>query len=151
VNIDRSGWHWPLPPKWHTITQAWDHVYPGLGRHAGVDVALTKLLVPVYAMSDGTIVEFHDLDDGPAGRWLLVAADDAGVFYNVQHLDRFYGGLTAGDRVRCGQVLAWTGDTGRETGLNAHIGVAVEPTLGSYADNSATVDPLLFVTCPPVG
>lgn len=156
LTIDRSKLQWPLPPEWNTVSLPWyaphRDVNGNLGHHAGMDIHITKLLVPVYAMADGWIEMVNPADNGPAGRWILIRHTNLTtqtIWSNVQHLDRFpVKGWKSGDPVKRGQVVAWTGDTGYESGLCCHVGFAYQATLGSYADPSKTMDPMRFLTVP---
>jgi murein DD-endopeptidase MepM/ murein hydrolase activator NlpD len=101
--------------------------HPVLGfskMHKGVDFA-TPIGTPVYAAGDGTVEK--------AGPW-----DSYGNYLRIRHTATYataYGhlsgyakGISAGSRVRQGQIVAYSGNTGRTTGPHLHYEVLVSGT-----------------------
>jgi len=94
--------------------------------HAGVDL-VAPIGTPIYAASNGTV-----LAAGPAsgfGRWVKLA-HAGGVTTVYGHLDSWT--VTVGQAVQVGQLIAYSGNTGRSTGPHLHFetrvqGDAVDP------------------------
>jgi murein DD-endopeptidase MepM/ murein hydrolase activator NlpD len=104
--------------------------------HTGVDVA-TDYGAPVHATADGivTIVENH------AGYGRLVVVDHGfGITTWYAHLSSF--SAIAGARIKRGEVVGYTGISGRSTGPHVHYEVRV---------NNAPVNPWRFMRSTPAG
>jgi murein DD-endopeptidase MepM/ murein hydrolase activator NlpD len=104
--------------------------------HTGVDVA-TDYGAPVHATGDGvvTIVENH------AGYGRLVVVDHGfGITTWYAHLSSF--SAIAGARVKRGEVVGYTGISGRSTGPHVHYEVRV---------NNAPVNPYRYMRANPAG
>jgi murein DD-endopeptidase MepM/ murein hydrolase activator NlpD len=99
------------------------------GLHGGIDLSL-KQGTPLLSMADGEVITH-----GEGGRmegifiWLRYAPEDTGlpywVFSKYQHLATLPE-LSAGERVKTGQVIALSGGTGTTGG---HYGMAGYPHL----------------------
>ncbi|WP_052333118.1 peptidoglycan DD-metalloendopeptidase family protein [Paenibacillus pasadenensis] len=87
--------------------------------HNGLDVAV-PVNTPILAVEDGTIESARSASDGNAGgnRMYLISADGKRR-YCYMHLNSFLG--KAGQVVRKGQQIAWSGNTGRSTGPHLHL------------------------------
>jgi len=83
--------------------------------HYGIDLA-NKIGTPIYAVTDGTVVE-----SGPAsGFGLWVRIKHAGGFTSVYgHINRSL--VHAGQQVRAGQEIAEMGNRGNSTGPHLHF------------------------------
>jgi murein DD-endopeptidase MepM/ murein hydrolase activator NlpD len=104
--------------------------------HTGVDVA-TDYGAPVHATADGivTIAENH------AGYGRLVVIDHGfGITTWYAHLSSF--SAIAGARVKRGEVVGYTGISGRSTGPHVHYEVRV---------NNAPVNPWRYMKSTPAG
>jgi murein DD-endopeptidase MepM/ murein hydrolase activator NlpD len=104
--------------------------------HTGVDVA-SDYGAPVHATADGivTIVENH------AGYGRLVVLDHGfGITTWYAHLSSF--SAIAGARVKRGEVVGYTGISGRSTGPHVHYEVRV---------NNAPVNPWRYMRTTPAG
>jgi murein DD-endopeptidase MepM/ murein hydrolase activator NlpD len=92
------------------------HYGPRWGRlHAGTDFA-APIGTPVYAASTGTV-----LASGPAsgyGRWVKIG-HPGGITTVYGHLSRET--VTVGHAVQPGQLIAYSGNTGRSTGPHLHF------------------------------
>jgi murein DD-endopeptidase MepM/ murein hydrolase activator NlpD len=83
--------------------------------HAGVDLRLAYGS-PVQALADGTV----RLAEERPGYGLLVVVDHGdGRETRYAHLSAL--GVAAGDRVRSGETIARSGNSGRSTGAHLHI------------------------------
>jgi murein DD-endopeptidase MepM/ murein hydrolase activator NlpD len=105
--------------------------HPVLGytrMHAGVDFG-APIGTPIYAAGDGVISRASVM----GGYGNVVDLDhDTTWSTRYAHLSRFAPGLRAGDRVVQGQVIAYSGNTGRSTGPHLHyevrrMGQAINP------------------------
>jgi septal ring factor EnvC (AmiA/AmiB activator) len=104
--------------------------------HTGVDVA-SDYGAPVHATADGivTIAENH------AGYGRLVVVDHGfGITTWYAHLSSF--SAIAGARVKRGEVVGYTGISGRSTGPHVHYEVRV---------NNAPVNPWRYMRATPAG
>jgi murein DD-endopeptidase MepM/ murein hydrolase activator NlpD len=105
--------------------------HPVLGytrMHAGVDFG-APIGTPILAAGDGVISRASVM--GGYGNVVDVTHDGTWST-RYAHLSRFAPGLRAGDRVTQGQVIAYSGNTGRSTGPHLHyevrrMGVAINP------------------------
>ena len=104
--------------------------------HTGVDVA-SDYGAPVHATADGmvTIAENH------AGYGRLVVVDHGfGITTWYAHLSSF--SAIAGARVKRGEVVGYTGISGRSTGPHVHYEVRL---------NNAPVNPWRYMRATPAG
>jgi murein DD-endopeptidase MepM/ murein hydrolase activator NlpD len=99
------------------------HPVLGYGRmHKGIDFAVPSG-TPVMAAGDGTVAS--------AGRTtgfgnLLVINHTNGYATAYGHLTRFAPGIRAGIRVRQGQLVAFSGNTGMSTGPHLHYEIRIK-------------------------
>jgi|APTNR8051073442_1049403.scaffolds.fasta_scaffold00339_23 murein DD-endopeptidase MepM/ murein hydrolase activator NlpD len=96
------------------------HPISGYSRmHAGVDFG-APIGTPIYAAGDGVVGRV-----GIMGGYGNVVDIEHGSGWSTRygHISRFAAGLSAGDRVRQGQVIAYVGNTGRSTGPHLHFEV----------------------------
>jgi murein DD-endopeptidase MepM/ murein hydrolase activator NlpD len=96
--------------------------HPVLGytrMHAGVDFG-APIGTPIYAAGDGVIARAGVM--GGYGNVVDIAHDGTWST-RYGHLSRFAPGLRAGDRVTQGQIIAYSGNTGRSTGPHLHYEV----------------------------
>jgi murein DD-endopeptidase MepM/ murein hydrolase activator NlpD len=104
--------------------------------HTGIDVA-TDYGAPVHATADGiiTIAENH------AGYGRLVVIDHGfGITTWYAHLSSF--SAVPGARVKRGEVVGYTGISGRSTGPHVHYEVRM---------NNAPINPWRYMRSTPVG
>lgn len=96
----------------------------GVGNHRGIDYA-TKVGVLVSAVDDG-VIEFAgwESEDDPSkgfgryARQVVWMGDKKHLFYYA-HLSHLH--CAEGDRVRKGDAIGLTGDTGRSSGPHLHV------------------------------
>ena len=92
---------------------------PRLLMHEGVDFAVPHG-TPVYAAADGVVKEAKP--NGGYGNYVRLDHDD-GVATAYGHLSRFAPGLKPGKPVARGELLGFSGNTGRSTGPHLHFEV----------------------------
>lgn len=85
--------------------------------HAGVDFG-TPIGTPIFAAGDGVVTRVGIM--GGYGKVVDVQHND-GWSTRYGHLSGFASGLKVGDRVKQGEVIALSGNTGRSTGPHLHF------------------------------
>ncbi|MBR9989679.1 MAG: M23 family metallopeptidase [Gemmatimonadetes bacterium] len=101
--------------------------------HTGLDIAVRK--DSYIRAAGGGIVRVAGMDD-VYGQYVVI--DHGATFESVYgHASRLF--VTAGDRVRRGEVIGLTGSTGRSTGPHLHFEIR---------KGGEVVDPLAFVRQP---
>ncbi len=135
IPVESDGWRrsfeWPV----HGRQSGWfgsQRVYQGKpgSFHGGADVAVPTG-TPVRAPADGVVILASDHPYTLEGNLLMVAHGHA-LDSAFLHLSRI--AVATGDRVRQGDVIAYSGATGRATGPHLHWGVTW---------SGARLDPLL--------
>jgi len=97
--------------------------------HQGVDYR-APIGSPIYANTDLTI---NKAGVGSGYGNVVYATDKNGTQYRFGHLDGFPPGMKAGDTIKAGDVVGYTGNTGVSTGPHLHYearpngGAAVDP------------------------
>lgn len=94
--------------------------------HAGMDFP-TPTGTPMTAVSDGTIV--GRAYNSAAGNKISLQTDMAGIVAGYHHLSRYAAQL--GQTVKKGDVIGYSGNTGRSTGPHLHFSIKRD---GSYVD-----------------
>jgi len=136
VAVDADGWRqpflWPATGRVSTLFGS-QRVYRNGAAgayHSGIDIAVPQG-TPVLAPADGMVTLASDHPFLLEGNLVLVA-HGMGVESAFMHLSRIL--VAPGQRVRRGQVIAYSGMTGRVTGAHLHW---------SLRWWSAKIDPLL--------
>ncbi len=123
-----EGWHPPFAEganfrvsSAHNIAR--DHpVYKDKRPHPGTDYA-TPIGTPLYSMGAGEVVHIgHDGDGDGGGNRVWVKLDN-GYTFTFFHMDSFAAGLQVGQRVKSGQLLGKSGNTG--IGKGAHVDIRI--------------------------
>lgn len=115
----------------------------GFKGHMGNDYGM--VMQPVLAAHDGT-VEFS----GDGGEWPIMGAaagtcillDSETLRTGYAHLHRSY--VVHGDKVKAGDVIGVSGDTGATTGFHLHFEVIPKPTAHSNG-YAGRVDPAPYL------
>jgi hypothetical protein len=143
VPIDSEGWRqpflWPATGRISTLFGS-QRIYANGAAgayHSGIDIAVPQG-TPVLAPADGVVTLASDHPFLLEGNLLLVA-HGMGVESAFMHLSRIV--VTPGQRVQRGQLIAYSGMTGRVTGPHLHW---------SLRWWSAKIDPLLVAGPMPV-
>lgn len=89
--------------------------------HRGVDVGVS-IGTPVYASADGYVIS--SMQTGARGKFVLIKhADD--LYTRYQHLNSYT--VSAGQYVKRGQLIAYSGNTGVGSGPHLHFEVLTTP------------------------
>lgn len=136
----------------HEVTLNFGTVNPdehlGMPNHDGVDFA-TAPGTPIVAVDEGEIAPYRE-------------ENNYGTTIAIQHLwgQSFYGHLSTssaqlGDQVKKGQVIGYSGSTGRSTGPHLHLGIKwsddrmIDPLpLLSASNNNKVAEKQLIFTVP---
>jgi murein DD-endopeptidase MepM/ murein hydrolase activator NlpD len=95
--------------------------------HTGVDWS-NPIGTPIVAAGNGTVIK-ADWDSGYGRRVEIQHINGYVTTYN--HMSRFARGVTAGAKVRQGQVIGYVGSTGLSTGAHLHYEVIIN---GHFVD-----------------
>jgi len=87
--------------------------------HKGIDFAAARG-TPIYAAGDGTVEKAGPYSS--FGNYVRIR-HNAGLKTAYAHLNGFAKGMSAGSRVKQGQVIGYVGTTGRSTGPHLHYEV----------------------------
>lgn len=143
IDVESDGWRhpflWPATGRISTLFGS-QRVYRNGAAgayHSGIDIAVPQG-TPVLAPADGVVTLVSDHAFLLEGNLLLVA-HGMGVESAFMHLSRII--VAPGQRVRPGEVIAYSGATGRVTGAHLHW---------SLRWRGAKIDPLL-VAGPMLG
>ncbi len=109
---------WPVP-KVRKVSSGFGNRWGK--KHEGIDIP-APIGTPVVAVKDG-IVKYSD--DRISGYGNMIVLEHAGQVFSVYaHLDDSL--VTAGTRVKRGQLIARSGNTGRSTGPHLHFEIRVK-------------------------
>ena len=133
---------WPLDNVFVTqrfgITSASGRLYAS-GTHSGIDFR-APIGTPVRAMADGVVEGIGDTDlscrGASFGKWVFVRYDN-GLASTYGHLS--LATAREGQRVKRGDVVAYSGNTGYSTGPHLHVSV--------YAGEAVKVDTKPSISC----
>lgn len=125
--------------------------------HQGTDYGTYDKKLPQYAIEDGYVFDAaRSSSDGANYVWVIYPRVRLAMLH--YHLDSYK--VKAGQAVKKGTLLGYTGKTGRATGIHLHLGIR---NLSSASDNSVRnmtwdilrkyeyVDPQLVRYIPPQG
>jgi murein DD-endopeptidase MepM/ murein hydrolase activator NlpD len=131
---------WPVGYKVNRRSPYGPRVHPITGKrtfHHGVDVAL-PVGTPLTAPADGVVV--HKNKTASAGYNLILRHEGTWhtVYYHLQKPSH----LAVGDKVKAGQIVAKSGNTGQSTGPHLHWELRKSRKWGD------TTDPMPYVVGP---
>jgi len=92
---------------------------PRVFMHQGIDLAVPQG-TPIYAASDGVVSGARP--NGGYGNWIRIDHSD-GFATAYGHLSRFAPGIKPGVQVARGELVGFSGNTGRSTGPHLHFEV----------------------------
>jgi murein DD-endopeptidase MepM/ murein hydrolase activator NlpD len=115
--LGKGEYAWPVP-KVRKISSGFGNRW---GRkHEGIDIP-APIGTPVVAVKDG-VIQYSD--DRISGYGNMIVVEHPGKIFSVYaHLDEAF--VKKGQRVRRGQVIANSGNTGRSTGPHLHFEIRV--------------------------
>ncbi|RMH78000.1 MAG: M23 family metallopeptidase, partial [Actinomyces sp.] len=132
----------------HRFINDWHFPRDGGTRlHKGTDVVADRM-TPLVAVTDGTIETIRHSNSGKAGN-MVVLRDDEGWRYYYIHINNdtpgtddgvndpayaFAPGLTEGQRVSAGDLLAWVGDSGNAESTIPHLHFGMKAPNGEYVN-----------------
>src|SRR5581483_10285756 len=101
--------------------------------HDGVDLA-APVGTPVYAAGDGMVLGAEA--KGGYGNWIEI--EHPGKLATIYgHLSAFAPGIVAGTHVQQGDLIGYTGNTGRSTGPHLHFEIRVNGRPANPIGNAA--------------
>ncbi|MCB1153410.1 M23 family metallopeptidase, partial [bacterium] len=126
-------------PAWQEITSL---VGDGRG-HKGVDFKTPKF-TPLHAPVAGTITRIN-WNTRNNGNCLEIISEDGAYTHKFLHLEKFPAHVHAGMRVRVGDFIGYTGNTGHSSGPHLHYQVerilSPEQAPGGAYTDTQVVDP----------
>lgn len=112
------------------------------GKHYGIDFALPKG-TPIKAPTNGKVTRIFNNELG--GKVLQIAEDNGEYHQWYLHLDKY--NVKVGDRVKAGDIIAYSGNTGiQTTGAHLHFQRMKGGVGNAYAE-----DPKPFIDQLPDG
>lgn len=115
------------------------------GSHSGVDFRAT-VGTPVYAVADGVVEGTGDTDLAcnkvSFGKWVFIRHDN-GLASTYGHLSLIK--AVQGSRVNRGDLIAYSGNTGRSTGPHLHL--TIYASMGIGGDEGARVSEKPSISC----
>ncbi|AYP68390.1 metallo-endopeptidase [Bacillus phage vB_BboS-125] len=105
--------------------------------HTGLDIAIPEG-TPLYSIGKGVVEKVVDYGDVNAGKTVIVQLQD-GTRAVYGHLSEW--AVETGDKIDAGQLLAYSGNTGRSTG--AHLHISLQDQAGNYITPESIVDQAL--------
>lgn len=116
--LGTGDYAWPVPSL-RKISSGFGHRW---GRkHEGIDIP-APIGTPVVAVQDGT-VKYSDRKIRGYGK-MIVIEHPGKVFSVYAHLNKLM--VRSGDKVKRGQMIAHTGNTGRSTGPHLHFEIRIK-------------------------
>jgi murein DD-endopeptidase MepM/ murein hydrolase activator NlpD len=112
----------PAPASAHKAQRLFSGFAPRRFMHEGIDIAIPQG-TPVYAASEGVVAGARP--NGGYGNWVRIDHGD-GVATVYGHLSRFAPRIKPGTRVARGELIAFSGNTGRSTGPHLHFEVLTD-------------------------
>ncbi len=113
----------PFGPRLHPILNV-------VKDHTGADLA-AAIGTPVRASLDGQVIKAWDDQEYGGGNSVRVLYPEIGKVFGYAHLNRIF--VATGYRVKAGQLIAETGNTGASTGPHLHFSIKDAAT-GIYTD-----------------
>ena len=130
---------WVVPVKKYKLTAGYAQTGSRWSStHSGQDFAV-PLGTPVGTVRGGTIVKAgpNGGGDGPAYGNAVVIKHGNGTYSQYAHLSRI--DVKIGQKVKTGQTIARSGNTGNSSGPHLHLEIRTSPNFGS------AVNPLAFL------
>lgn len=117
-----------LSPPLLQVGSAWGPrtISTGAHVHHGLDIAMPQG-TPLLAVADGTVIRVQPTDVDAAGIWVGIRHDN-GMISRYLHNSR-PPAVGLNQRVKKGQVIGWSGNTGSSTGPHLHFALHAPETL----------------------
>jgi len=116
------------------------------GSHSGMDFR-AAVGTPVYAVADGVVKGVGNTDDqcqrASFGKWVFIE-HDIGLSTTSAHLSSWK--VSSGDRVKKGDLIGYSGNTGRSTAPHLHL--TVYATKGVDGGQGARITNRPSAACP---
>ncbi|MCQ2484744.1 MAG: peptidoglycan DD-metalloendopeptidase family protein [Clostridia bacterium] len=87
--------------------------------HSGTDYGTDNKKIPQYAIEDGYVFAADKASDGALYVWVIYPRVKLALLH--YHLDSYK--VKAGQTVKKGTLLGYTGKTGKATGIHLHLGI----------------------------
>lgn len=100
--------------------------------HTGTDYGTCSQKLPQYAIEDGYIMDAARAADGANYVWVIYPGAKLAMLH--YHLDTI--AVKTGQKVKVGDLLGYTGMTGKATGIHLHLGI--KPLSGVKNLNAVT-------------
>ena len=102
--------------------------------HGGIDF-VTRIGTPVVAPADGVVLK--STYSSSYGNYVDIRHPETGYITRFAHLSEAEDGIRRGVQVKRGELIAYTGNSGRSTGPHLHYEVRTE--------NNETLNPINFI------
>lgn len=113
--------------------------------HAGIDFAV-PVGTPVLASQAGVVVEidpFQKRDPNGYGMFIAIQHGDGTISFYA-HLSAIKPKIQKGVHVSAGDVIGFSGNTGRSTGPHLHYEIRTDYNFPSTANNTVNPEPLIM-------
>lgn len=142
TDFNAYGLDWTYPTH-GKVEAVWDH-YPSGPWHPAVDISC-PIGTPVYATRDLYIEEAGELKN-PDGSYrsygIYIKAKVIGEDYKIWYAHLSKHRCKTGDTVKCGTIIADSGNTGKSTGPHLHYEMRVPPYNYGSEGNTNCIDPM---------
>ncbi|URN17149.1 MULTISPECIES: M23 family metallopeptidase [Streptomyces] len=136
---------WVKPVARYTLTASYNQGGAmWTSKHSGQDFAV-PVGTPVKAVHGGTVVKAgpNGGGDGPAYGNAVVIRHSNGTYSQYAHLSKIH--VSIGSKVKTGQSIARSGNTGNSSGPHLHFEIRTTPNYGS------AINPAKFLRAEGVG
>lgn len=142
--VSRYGLMWPFPKVTRISSEFGNRVLNGQpGWHSGIDISNGKCGgMDVVAARDGTVVVASP--NSSYGNYVIIKHDGTNMYTLYAHLQKYV--VSAGAKVKIGQVIGKCDNTGHSFGNHLHFEVRIGSNARSNAQN-----PKLYVSASNTG
>ena len=104
------------------LIDSFDDLRGGTRRHEAIDI-MSPRGTPVLSTDDGQVLKLHNSAAG--GLTIYIADSSQRYIMLYAHLDRYRPGLTAGMKVKKGELIGYVGSTGNASPAAPHLHFAI--------------------------